>query len=863
MLLERLIGDRSRLPFDLLLALRSQLLHRRGTALLTILAISASVALAASSEMASRSVRSAVRKTADSLLGRAEIEVSAAEQGVPEEHVEIVRQIPGVASGSPVIQQTFRLMSSSQAGTALHVLGIDLLYEHEVRDYTVAQGGFEVKDPLRLVALADSLIISHGLARRLGVSEGDTLVLRAIGRDHHLTIRGLLSGGLADAFGGQIAVMDVYALQAMIGLSDRVSRIDVSVAEGREVGDLTALLQERLGPGVTVSRSTLREQLFHSILGAIEVGIWATVMIAIVLSLFSTYAVVSISVDRRIEELALLRAAGMEAPRVSRLIMIDSVIVSALGTVMGSVGAMKFSDPFIRVISQTSAYLQRVEIESLGATSTTLVIAASVGLPVALAATLEPAMRAGRRSPLDVLRAHRPSGVPRRPSSSSVSICLLFVALTIGAVFAGGAAASSLRLVVAVAFGIAAVGIGAVQLLRLSFPLLQRALGAAVPRVGYLAAGSLLARSVETGATTAIWSAVVAGVIATSSAIHSIALSVDEFFVGLLGPTATIAFAENPLVKNRTDRDRISPETVQIVRGTPGVLDVAEYLHMHVVFRGRRIDLSSLPVDIVQRRGGLATLSDDPEDAIEALQQGQVLMTKAFSETFGVDVGDLITLPTVSGAWNFRVAGLTRDYGVKTGTLRLEERVLRRWFSPRGSDALAIWTEEPSSVVLERISERVELQSLFFLIPEEYANVTQRSMRRFNALLTLPVALLGATSVVGLLNLLVGSVLARRRELAVIRASGGTSANLIAMVFVDAVLVGGAGSIFGLALGSLWGVVIADAIADALGWAVYYRLSAWYIAVATVASLAAALLAAVIPAVQGRRAVSLAGPTTA
>jgi hypothetical protein len=76
------IGNRSRLPFGLLISLRSLIRHRIAPTVLATLAIAASVALATSTEMASRSVRREFEHTAAALIGSAHIEVTAGEAGV-------------------------------------------------------------------------------------------------------------------------------------------------------------------------------------------------------------------------------------------------------------------------------------------------------------------------------------------------------------------------------------------------------------------------------------------------------------------------------------------------------------------------------------------------------------------------------------------------------------------------------------------------------------------------------------------------------------------------------------------------------------------------------------------------------------
>ena len=69
-------------------------------------------------------------------------------------------------------------------------------------------------------------------------------------------------GGLASAFGGNLAVMDIYAAQLVFGRGRLFDRIDIGVAEGVSVQDCRAKIEAALGSGYQVeppaSRSTLR-----------------------------------------------------------------------------------------------------------------------------------------------------------------------------------------------------------------------------------------------------------------------------------------------------------------------------------------------------------------------------------------------------------------------------------------------------------------------------------------------------------------------------------------------------------------------------------------------------------------------------
>ncbi|HVP27787.1 MAG TPA: ABC transporter permease, partial [Myxococcota bacterium] len=530
MLAERIIGNRSRLPLVLLIALRSQILFRRTPTILTTLALSMSVALAASVEMASRSVRTAVNRTADALVGRSDIEVSAGGQGISEDLVEPLRRLDGVERASPSIQQTFRIAEGPGAGEAIRVIGIDFLQESDVRDFAVSEGGLVVSDPLRLVAQPNAILLAKSLADRLGIGEGGTIRLRGPLNTDVFVVRGLLTGELAEAFSGQIAVMDIYAVQPLTGLHRRVHRIDITLTQGADMATVQRAVEATVGGGIAVRPPSMRQDLRHSTMVVIDVSIWALVLIASLLALLSTYAVVSLSVERRLEELALLRIAGMEGPRLSRLIVADAVVFAVVSTALGLAISHFVADPLVGLLSRASENLQRLKIEPLGVRSSTLAVSLLVGLPVAVIASIEPALRVNRGAPFEVLAGQRFAASRSSVRWPLIATSLAFAAIAIAAWTAPKVMTPAIRLAAILGSSILSLGFGTGQLFAVAMPRLRNAFGIVIPRVGHLVAAMLMERTLETGMTVAVWAALVGGVVSMITTVDSITRSMDAYF---------------------------------------------------------------------------------------------------------------------------------------------------------------------------------------------------------------------------------------------------------------------------------------------------------------------------------------------
>ena len=104
-----------------------------------------------------------------------------------------------------------------------------------LRDYDLESGDEAViDDPLVFLAQPDSLIVTREFAARNGLAIGSRRCpMRTMEGEKQFTVRGIMkSGGLTQAFGGNLAVMDIYAAQMVFGRGRTFDRIDLALKDG-------------------------------------------------------------------------------------------------------------------------------------------------------------------------------------------------------------------------------------------------------------------------------------------------------------------------------------------------------------------------------------------------------------------------------------------------------------------------------------------------------------------------------------------------------------------------------------------------------------------------------------------------------
>ena len=195
--------------------------------LLTTAGIVLGVAVFVGMHTANQSVLFAFSRTVDRIAGKTELQVTAGETGFDEEVLERVQASPSVRLAVPVIEAVVDTRIAG-AGNIL-VLGVDMTGDRGLREYDLESGDDAViDDPLVFLAQPDSLIITSEFAQANRLAVGNRLVLGTAEGAKPFTIRGVMkSSGLASAFGGNLAIMDIYAAQKMFGRGRKFDRIDV------------------------------------------------------------------------------------------------------------------------------------------------------------------------------------------------------------------------------------------------------------------------------------------------------------------------------------------------------------------------------------------------------------------------------------------------------------------------------------------------------------------------------------------------------------------------------------------------------------------------------------------------------------
>ena len=251
--------------------------------------------------------------------------------GGASELVRVIRSNPDVIDVSPVLGAQLHVIGGAAPVTsvALGVLG-------------GAQGDYQLLAG-RDVGGSDRAVVNDDFLRATGGRIGDTIDV-AVGYDPQLRTyagrRRIVVAGEGRFFytaaGQAVAALPLATLQAMGGpeRADRVSLVMARVRDGADVEGVRAWIERALPTVSAISIETAMRQVderlsyfrqLSYILGAIS----------LVVGFLLVTTLVTVSVNERIGEIAVMRAIGVSRAHVVQQIVLEGLAISAAGAVLG------------------------------------------------------------------------------------------------------------------------------------------------------------------------------------------------------------------------------------------------------------------------------------------------------------------------------------------------------------------------------------------------------------------------------------------------------------------------------------------------------------------------------------------------
>ncbi|HEY6712612.1 MAG TPA: ABC transporter permease, partial [Rubrobacter sp.] len=333
--------------------------------------------------------------------GSADLTVTAAggSGGFDQKVVEEVRGYEGVESAAPRYSLSSSLILDTGRKDGLPEVRSMRLFGVEPQSAKLATG-FELTEG-HFPRSGKELTLDGGSAKSAGLGIGDRVTVGTPEGPKELRLVGLLRipGG---SFGGlAFGMVPLPFAQKAFDKQDQISGIAVEAAEGVSVSDLGERLDRRLGEGLQVERSETRTQEISGQLQGFKIALLFFAGTSLFVGAFLVFNALSMTILERTRELGMLRALGSTRAMIARSVIVEAMLLGVIGSLLGVLFGYGMARGLVYLFGRAFLF----EITSLVLSPFALVSAIVVGIAVTVVAALYPAMRAGRVSPVEAMRA--------------------------------------------------------------------------------------------------------------------------------------------------------------------------------------------------------------------------------------------------------------------------------------------------------------------------------------------------------------------------------------------------------------------------------------------------------------------------
>ena len=297
----------------------------------------------------------------------------------------------------------------------------------------------------------------------------------------------------------------------------------------------------------------------------------------------------------------------------------------------------------------------------------------------------------------------------------------------------------------------------------------------------------------------------------------------------------------------------ISPETVRRARAVPGVAAVDPYRQVRIQVGSTQAYVAARDLALHAERSRYLFVNGDSSHRLhQAIEEQGVVVSEVLAQRLGVNVGDVLSLPTGVGQKDFPVVGVFYDYATDGGKIVLDRSLYEQWWGDRTATVLAMYLEPNASGQRVRDDLKKALDPLMPVSIISNQELRAHILEIFDRTFRLTYGLEILTVIVGLLgiiNTLLTTVVERQREFATFRAIGGSRRQVQGLVVRESLCLG----MLGLILGLLGGILLATLLISVInkqsfGWTIHMTIPFKTILEAVLLAGITGLLAGYLPA---------------
>jgi putative ABC transport system permease protein len=762
-----------------------------------LLAVTLGVALAYSVHLINASALAEFGAAVRAINGEADLELVGPAGGFDEALYGRVATTPGVAVASPVVEAESFAFDRQGKRVPIRVLGIDAFVVARLAPALlprVRSGG----DRLAIVD-PGAVFLNASAEQRLG-SDATTVALQTATGRIELRVAGSVAAG-----GPPLAVMDIAGAQVAFGALGRLQRIDVRLAPGADRETVIAALA--LPPGVRAAAPSEAGERVSNVSRAYRVNLTVLALVAMFTGAFLVFSILALSVAQRVPSLALLAVLGLTARQRLALVLAESALLGAVGSVLGLALGSALAATALRLFGGDlgGGYFRGVapalRFDVAGALAYGL-----LGVAAALVGGWLPARTAARIAPAQALKGLGTATAAQAPWRLGIALVAIGAALaTLPPV---------LDIALAAYFSVALLLIGGIACVPGGVGLALA--GVREPRSALALLAIERARHQRASATIAV-----AGVVASLALAVALTVMVASFREGVtrwldvvLPADLYVRAAVGP------GGNEVATLPPALARQAPRIAGVARAEAQRVV--AVSLDPRRPAAALIARPVGDPARSLPVTGEIVAAPAGAVAayVSEAMVALYGTAPGSTFSLPLPGGGRaELFVRAVWRDYARQYGAIVIDSADWKRLTGDERVNDIALWLHPGASTSGVEAALRdlaaasgYEPTLLEFASPREIRATSLRIFDRSFAVTYWLQAVAIAIGLFGIAASFSAQVLARRREFGLLAHLGLTRRQILAVVAAEGAVWTAVGAALGLVLGIAVSVVLVKVV---------------------------------------------------
>ncbi len=380
--------------------------RRRRTALL-VAAVALATALVAAISCALASMNAGMEMQIATTVGRADLRVrQIADQRFDESVLELIRAQPDVVAASPRVKGSVTLENPVERKRAVVAgIGVDPAVEYAMVAPVLAEG--------REVRADDEIVLDPGPAEELRVGVGDRVRVVKLGEPAEFTVVGITKQQSIEFVRRPGAAFTRPALAALTGYRGRVHEITVQVPDGADVEALATAWTALMPQGIVVQPTERFTSGIGNTIRANNFGFVLASTLAYISAAFIVLTGLTTNLLERQRELAVMRCIGAGRATLAGAQLMVGLLVGTIGAALGLPLGVALA------WLMTEFFPHRLPA-GLHATVFGLAVAAGGSVLAGLVGAAWPAVTASRAAPLSAMRPR--SAAPSRLGLVVVSV---------------------------------------------------------------------------------------------------------------------------------------------------------------------------------------------------------------------------------------------------------------------------------------------------------------------------------------------------------------------------------------------------------------------------------------------------------